>query len=583
LTPTLSPFTFCGSDLLEVEGRLALSDPKTVGEYLDQAITEPRLRRNTHHYISDMLDHYGTEVVFEGLYGMEEQIENIVMFFHAHNTSLERRLLLFVGPQGAGKSSLVDKIKKFLDHYSHTEEGALYGVQGDPFHAHPFDLVPHIERPALKKSQEFRWYPEAIASPVVERMICQRDGAWREIPIERIYISTTLKVGLAKHTPTDLRREDITNFIGNINFSKLTKIGSTYDPDSFDFEGKIIWANRGILDWTEIFKSRRQLLGLLLELIQSKRIDMANFPTVHVDEMVIGHTNFPEYNVFVNEDIMEPLRGRIFKIEFPYNLEIANEGEIYRSFLQRTNNLKGGAISIADDTLRFVATYAVATRVESKGLRGLSPRFFQDVLSRAYTSATEGSIDLALVIDSIQSMFAHKSFKDLSIEKAKEQLEKTKESFLADTIQDFVQTVVPEQFQDYGQNLYLNFLTAIASKVEGEKLTDSELKLVDEVENLLVAREKISPKGKPSFENVLVERKGELLDMDYKENEQLGEVINELVFDSVKNFLRLSSKAEDLDDRSQQVREILLTYLQDKRGYSKHCAESLFGILGEHI
>jgi predicted Ser/Thr protein kinase len=106
---------------------------------------------------------------------------------------------------------------------------------------------------------------------------------------------------------------------------------------------------------------------------------------------------------------------------------------------------------------------------------------------------------------------------------------------------------------------------------------------VDEVENLLVAKEKISPKGKPSFENVLVERKDELLEMSYQENEQLGEVVNELVFDYVKNFLRLSNKAEDLDDRSQQVRQILLDFLREKRGYSTHCAESLFGILGEHI
>ena len=39
----------------------------------------------------------------------------------------------------------------------------------------------------------------------------------------------------------------------------------------------------------------------------------------------------------------------------------------------------------------------------------------------------------------------------------------------------------------------------------------------------------------------------------------------------------------DLDEDAQGVREILLTYLQEKRGYSENCAEALFGILGEHI
>lgn len=556
---------------------------ETVGDYLDRAVEDPRLRRNTHHYISDMLDHFGPEVVFEGLYGMEEQIENIVMFFHAHNTSLERRLLLFVGPQGAGKSSLVDKIKKFLDAYSHTEEGALWGVQGDPFHAHPFDLVPHKERPALKEKMGFRWYPEAIPSPVSEQMIRKAGGDWRAIPIERIYISSVEKVGLAKHTPTDLRREDITNFIGNINFSKLTKIGSTYDPESFDFEGKIIWANRGILDWTEIFKSRRQLLGLLLELIQSKRIDMANFPTVHVDEIVIGHTNFPEYNVFVSEDIMEPLRGRIFKIEFPYNLVIENESKIYEAFLQRTNNLTGRTIQYAQDTIRFLSTYAVQTRQESKGLSGLSPRFFQDVLSRAYTLAQDGSIDLQVVIRSIEAMFDHKSFKDFNLERATEQLERTKASFLDEMVDHFVQQVVPGHFKDYGQNLYQNFLELVSRKVHGEALSDTEKKLVDEVEDLLIAKEQISPKGRPSFENVLLERKDELLGMDYADNEQLREAINELVFDKVKNLLRLTGKTEELDSDSLEVRGILTRYLEAERGYSPNCARALFEILGEHL
>lgn len=556
--------------------------PTTVGEYLEAARTDPLLRRNTHHYISDMIDRFGPEQVFEGLYGMENQIENIVMFFHAHNTSLERRLLLFVGPQGAGKSTLVDKIKKFLDLYSRSDEGALYGVAKDPFHAHPFDLVPHAERPALKEAWGFRWFPEAIPSPVAERMIRDSGGDWRSIPIERIYISTANKTGLAKHTPTDLRREDVTNFIGNINFSKLTKVGSTYDPDSFDFEGKIIWANRGILDWTEIFKSRRQLLGLLLELIQSKRIDMANFPTVHVDEIVIGHTNFPEYNVFVNEDIMEPLRGRIFKIEFPYNLVVENEARIYEAYLKRTDNLRGSQKPVAADTIRFLATYAVASREESKGLSGLSPRFFQDVLSRAYTVAPK-SVDLAIVIDSIERMFEHKSSKEFQLDKATQLLEKTKETFIHGMIKDFVQTIVPEHFREYGQNLYLNFLDAVGKKVDGVSLSPSETKLVDEIEDLLVEREKISPKGRPSFENVLVERKGELKDMSYQENEQLSEVVNEQVFHHVKNFLRLSSKNQEIDVEAARIRKILMDYLRERRGYSENCAEVLFSILGAHV
>lgn len=565
-----------------LEGTAPLSKlPTTVREYVDASVDNPRLARNSQNYVSDMIDHYGVEQVFEGIFGLDDQIEQIVLFFHAHNTSLERRLLLFVGPQGAGKSYTVDKIKFHLDRYSHTDEGALWAVAGCPFHQHPFDLIPHAERPAFKQSHGIRWYPEAIPCPVCEVNI-QKHGSWENLPIERIHISTAAKTGLAKHTPTDLRREDITNFIGNINFSKLKKIGSTYDPDSFDFEGKMIWANRGILDWTEIFKSRRQLLGLLLELIQSKRIDMTNFPTVHVDEIVIGHTNFPEYNVFINEDIMEPLRGRIYKIEFPYGLSVENEMKIYRKFIQRTDHLKKTEKHCSDDTLRFLCEFAVRTREASEGLQGLSPRFFQDVLSRAYTKA-ERCIDVTNIHESIQKMFSHKSLKDFDAETTGEMLEKCKEEFINGRIKIFIEKVIPKHFKDYGQNLYKNYLAAAEKRVTGAKMSATETKLLDYVEELLVAKGKISASGRSSFQTVLMERKAELETMSYDQNEQLGETINEIVFNNVKNFLRLSSKTKKLDKQTKEIRDILLDCLRKDHDYCEDCATALFDVIGEYI
>lgn len=554
---------------------------RTVGDYVEASAVYPQLARNTQHYVSDMLDHYGKDTVFEGIYGLDEQIESLMLFFHAHNTSLERRLLLLVGPQGAGKSYTVDKIKKHLDIYSQTDEGVLFGVKGCPFHQHPFDIVPHPVRPELKQTMDFRWYPEAIPCPVCEQNV-RKAGDWRKMPVERIFVSTAEKTGLAKHTPTDLRREDITNFIGNINFSKLKKVGSTYAPDAYDFEGKMIWANRGILDWTEIFKSRRQLLGLLLELIQSKRIDMTNFPTVHVDLVVIGHTNFPEYNVFLSEDIMEPLLGRIFKIEWPYGLDKENEKLIYRKFIERTDHLRKKTMHIAEDTLDFISEFAVRTRSESHGLQGLSPRFFQDVLSRAYTVA-DGCIDLGIVSESIVRMFTHKATKDIDPKATAEVFEGVKLAHVNARIDVFIKTIVPRHFKDYGQNLYRNYLQAAGRKVTGDPMGRSDESLVDEVEELLVAKEKISAKGRSAFQSMLLERRLELEVMPYDQNEQLGEVVNELVFNKVKNFLRLSTKTAKLDPQSREIRDILKTSLVEDHGYCEHCAEVLFNIVGQHI
>jgi len=547
---------------------------KTVLDYLQEAHHDPRLRRTTHHYISDMIEHYGRDRVFEGVFGMEKQLDAIVAYFRAHSLSMERRLLLLVGPQGSGKSMTVDRLKRKLEQYSHTSDGALYAVEGCPFHQHPFDLIP-IE---AREEQRIFWHEEAVPCPICDRLVDKHNG-WREVPVARIYISARDKIGVAKHTPTDLRREDITNFVGNINFSMLKERGSTYDPDAYDFEGKIIWGNRGILDWTEVFKSRRQLLSLLLELIQSKRIDLANFPTVHVDTVVIGHSNYPEYNVFVSEDIMEPLRGRIHKIDFPYNVDQEGEKKIYKTLVERANRVRNEDRHVPEDVYELAARYALKSREESQGLRGLSPRFFEDAFSYGYTLA-ESCLDLETISSAVERTFEHQSIKDLNLKDLLKQFEETKMEFINKKIDLIVEEIVPTHFYDYGQNLYLNYLEAASRNVTGDQLSGSEKELVDEVEGIMVSKRQISRQGRVAFENVLLERKDELTRMGYQENEHLRPVINEIVFNKIKNLLRLYEKSEELDTKGQELLDVLYRSARDEYGYCDVCARSVFKIIG---
>lgn len=547
---------------------------KTVVDYLQEARHDPRLRRTTHHYISDMIEHYGRDRVFSGVYGMEKQLDAIVSYFRAHSLSMERRLLLLVGPQGSGKSMTVDRLKRKLEQYSHTADGALYAIDGCPFHQHPFDLVPAEER----EEHGIFWHEEAVPCPICDRLM-SKDGSWKQAPVTRIYVSARDKIGIAKHTPTDLRREDITNFVGNINFAMLKERGSTYDPDAYDFEGKIIWANRGMLDWTEVFKSRRQLLSLLLELIQSKRIDLANFPTVHVDSVVMGHSNYPEYNVFVSEDIMEPLRGRIHKVDFPYNVDLEGEKKIYKTLVERANRVRNEDRHVPEDVYELAARYALKTREESQGLRGLSPRFFEDAFSYGYTLA-ETCVDLETISAAVERTFEHQSIKDLNLKEQLKQFEETKMEFINKKIDLIVEEIVPTRFYDYGQNLYLNYLEAASRNVAGEQLSGGEKELVDEVEGIMVSKRQISRQGRVAFENVLLERKDTLVHMGYQENEHLRPVINEIVFNKIKNLLRLYEKSEELDAKSQELLDVLYRSAKDEYGYCDVCARSLFKIIG---
>ncbi|MGH2348498.1 MAG: hypothetical protein ACRDFT_03405 [bacterium] len=545
-----------------------------IQHYLGEARQDRRLRRTTHHYVSDMIEYYGRDRVFEGVYGMEKQLDDIVAYFRGHSMSMERRLLLLVGPQGSGKSMTVDRLKRKLEEYSHTADGAVYAVEGCPFHQHPFDLAPAD----VREEAGIYWHEEAVPCPVCDRLIAAA-GGWRDVPVGRIYISARDKVGVAKHTPTDLRREDITNFVGNINFAMLKDRGSTYDPDAYDFEGKIIWANRGILDWTEVFKSRRQLLSLLLELIQSKRVDLANFPTVHVDEVVIGHSNYPEYAVFLSEDIMEPLRGRIHKIDFPYNVDLTGEKKIYGALIERANRIRGEQKHVPEDTFELAARYALKTRAESQGIRGMSPRFFEDAFSYAYTLA-DRCIDMEIIAAAIERTFDHQSIKDLNLKELLKQFEETKVEFINQKVELIVEDVVPGHFYDYGQNLYLNYLEAAAKNVTGDPLGPGEKELVDEVEGIMVQKRQISRQGRVAFENVLLERRDELAKMSYRENEHLRSAINEIVFNKIKNLLRLYEKSEEVDSKSQELLDVLYRSARAEYGYCDVCARSLFKVIG---
>src|SRR5437667_10867430 len=112
----------------------------TVQEFLQEARHDRRLRRTTHHYISDMIEFYGRDKVFEGIYGMEQQMEAIISFFRGHSMSMERRLLLLVGPQGSGKSMTVDHLKRKLEAYSHTADWTVHAIARCPFHQPPLHV-----------------------------------------------------------------------------------------------------------------------------------------------------------------------------------------------------------------------------------------------------------------------------------------------------------------------------------------------------------------------------------------------------------------------------------------------------------
>ena len=140
----------------------------TFGEFLRTVVpgNARQLARSSHEYLWDMLAWFGRNTPANGaangqrhgngeapgakelfkreLFGIDEPLGRIVDYFKAAaaGSDVGRRLLLLLGPPSGGKSTMAILLKRGLEEYSHTDEGAMYALQGSPMHESPLNLIP---------------------------------------------------------------------------------------------------------------------------------------------------------------------------------------------------------------------------------------------------------------------------------------------------------------------------------------------------------------------------------------------------------------------------------------------------------
>ena len=136
----------------EEEQRLAWEG--TFAEYLEIVKENPTVAQSAHSRVYNMIKDSGIEekdgkkvysFFDKELFGLEEPLERLVEeYFHpaAKRLDVRKRILLLMGPVSGGKSTLVTMLKRGLEAYSLTDEGAVYAIQGCPMHEDPLHLIP---------------------------------------------------------------------------------------------------------------------------------------------------------------------------------------------------------------------------------------------------------------------------------------------------------------------------------------------------------------------------------------------------------------------------------------------------------
>lgn len=464
-------------------------------EYLELVSANPRIARNAFQRIYDMITHFGSERYIwmredfvrysffsdpfdkglDAIYGLDRALMNLVDFFKSasYQYGTERRILLLHGPVGSSKSTIARLLKKGLEYYSRLDEGAMYTFcwrlpdkEGNlvehrcPMHEEPLKLIPLEARPnvlaklneGLHEGEQVR--VEGALDPFCRRMfeelLVRYDGDWRKvldhIRIRRLILSEKDRVGIGTFQPKDEKNQDSTELTGDINYRKIAEYGSDSDPRAFNFDGELNIANRGLVEFIEVLKLDVAFLYDLLGASQEHVIKPKKFAQTHIDEVIVGHTNEPEYKKLQSNELMEAFRDRTVKIDIPYNTKLDDEVAIYKKDF---NNERIRGIHIAPHTIEMAAMWAVLTRLEEpkkagltlaqklklyngknipnftedsvrelrseaprEGMQGISPRYIQDKLSNALVSdhaIQQQCINPFMVLNELEAGMAHHS------------------------------------------------------------------------------------------------------------------------------------------------------------------------------
>jgi serine protein kinase len=637
----------------------------TFAEYLDIVRANPKVTRTAYQRLYDMILAHGTEEAVvnkdkvvryrffddtidggdDAIFGLDRTLMSLVNVLKsaAHRYGTERRVLLLHGPVGSSKSTIVRLLKKGIEHYSKTDEGALYtfgwreeGLDGSdtfvdcPMHEEPLRLVPAEHRGAILDElntgldDEFRIVIDGDLCPYCRQMFNERmakyEGDWAkvldDIRVRRLILSEQDRVGIGTFQPKDEKNQDATELTGDINYRKIAEYGSESDPRAFNFDGEFNIANRGIIEFIEVLKLDVAFLYDLLGASQEHKIKPKKFAQTDIDEVILGHTNEPEYKKLQSNEFMEALRDRTVKIDVPYVTRLADEVRIYE---KDYNNRKVRGKRIAPHTLEVAAMWAILTRLEEpknagltlmqklklyngktlpgftednikelreeaerEGMHGISPRYVQDKISNALVGYPEArSVNPFMVLNELESGLKHHSL--INSEEVRKHykhlLAVVKEEY-EDMVKNEVQRAIAAD-EDALSRLCGNYIDNVKAYTQREKVKNKYTGQTEEPDERLMRsiEEKIDiPESrKDDFRREIMNYIGALsLDgkrFDYKTNERLQKALELKLFQDQKDTIKLTSLVSSVVDKDTQEKiDIVKQRLIRNYGYDEDSA-----------
>ncbi len=643
----------------------------TFAEYLDVVAENPAVARNAYERVYDMVMSYGshsyeisrsenrTHFHFfddpdndgaDAVFGLDASLEQFVNALKSASKGygIEKRVLLLHGPVGSSKSTIARLIKRGLERYSAHDEGALYTlgwmdeVAGEvrwcPMHEEPLHLIPerfradvqhklHAERGEndyrVKIVGELCTYCRFIFGEKLKR----HDGDWTkvisDVRVKRIVLSEQDRIGIGTFQPKDEKNQDSTELTGDVNYRKIAEYGSDSDPRAFNFDGEFNIANRGVIEFIEVLKLDVAFLYDLLGASQEHKVKPKKFAQTDIDEVILGHTNEPEYRRLQNNEFMEALRDRTVKIDIPYVTKLSDEIKIYEKDYN-PKRVKGK--HIAPHTIEMAAMWAVLTRLEEpknagitlmqklklyngkslpnfteenvkelreqtthEGLMGISPRYVQDKISNALVAHPESkSINPFMVINELEAGIKHHSLitSEELRSRYRDLLEVIKEEY-ENIVKNEVQRAIAAD-EDALKRLCSNYIDQVKAYTQREKVKNRYTgQLAEPDERLMRSIEEkidIPDNRKDDFRRELMNYIGALMidgkTFDYTSNERLYKALQLKLFEDQKDSIKLSSLVSKVIDQETQAKiDVVKGRLIRDHGYDEESATDVLNFV----
>ena len=397
-------------------------------EYMEIFERNPsRELRTSSMYLKDMFDFYGKDE--DGSFSLfkknhpnsppvagqkraqEKIYQNLVNF---NEEGFNNKFILLVGPNGSSKTSLVKKIMRTAEEYSHTDSGALYtfswifpidtyvkgslGLSSKQVDKH-LQSFAHLEDSEISailvselKDHPLLLIPLRTRQKLIDKLLADEPEKLESIQLSYLYNGDLSKRNrlifdaLLKNYKGSF--EDVLKHIRVERFNidkRYSVAASTIEPqlhvdaklqqitmdkrlaslppslqslNLFSMNGEVILANRGILEFSDLLKRPLDTFKYLLMTMETKTINLQGILT-ELDIFFIGSSNEVHFNAFKQHPDFSSFKGRFSFLRVPYLLNYEDEKNIY---LDQVANVRDKT-KFEPHSLETLCLWSVMTRM----------------------------------------------------------------------------------------------------------------------------------------------------------------------------------------------------------------------------